>query len=236
MHEGHRQRMLERLMEGADNLQDHELLEILLYNAVPRKNTNPLAHDLLSAFGSLTGVFRAEVEQLKTVTGVGDETARYLRCIGLLLGRIPFGTEEMPSAYNAHEFAPRITERLAPLREEVLEIYCLDAGRKVKCMRRFTTYATDSVRVPLEKIVSFLSSQHPRGIVAAHNHPDGPCTPSREDDEFTARLQMLCSVSGVQLYEHIIVGKDGYYSYYNAGRIEEIRTTFAVEKLLKGFQ
>ena len=66
MHEGHRQRMLQRLGD-AKHLQDHELLEILLFNAIPRKNTNPLAHELLSAFGSLEGVLRAVYEELLRV-------------------------------------------------------------------------------------------------------------------------------------------------------------------------
>ena len=74
MHEGHRKRMLTRLEQGGA-LQDHELLEILLFNAVPRKNTNPLAHELLAAFSSLEGVLGAGTEELMSVKGVGPETA-----------------------------------------------------------------------------------------------------------------------------------------------------------------
>ena len=70
MHEGHRKRMYEKLKNG-DGLYDHEILEILLFNAIPRKNTNPVAHELIKTFGSLSGVFAAEPERLMTVDGVG---------------------------------------------------------------------------------------------------------------------------------------------------------------------
>ena len=71
MHEGHRKRMLERLAQGGENLQEHELLEILLFNAIPRKNTNEIAHNLLNAFGNIDGVFGAEFSQLSEIEGVG---------------------------------------------------------------------------------------------------------------------------------------------------------------------
>ena len=77
MHEGHRKRMLQRLEHG-EGLQDHELLEVLLFNAIPRKNTNPLAHELLTAFSSLGELFGASYEELLDVDGVGPETAAYL--------------------------------------------------------------------------------------------------------------------------------------------------------------
>ena len=75
-------------LSRADGLQDHELLEILLFSAVPRKNTNPIAHELLSAFSTLEGVFRADMEELLSVKGVGKETAAYLKCVGALYARM----------------------------------------------------------------------------------------------------------------------------------------------------
>ena len=79
-HDGHRHRIIEKLDSG--NLCEHEILEILLFNAIPRRNTNELAHRLLAAFGSVRGIFSATVAQLKTVDGVGENVAAYLRCVG----------------------------------------------------------------------------------------------------------------------------------------------------------
>jgi len=87
--------MLQRL-EHAEGLQDHELLEILLFNAIPRKNTNPLAHELLTSFPSMGELFRADYAELLNVDGVGPETAAYLRCIGLLMERIRNRRETPP--------------------------------------------------------------------------------------------------------------------------------------------
>ena len=235
MHEGHRKRMTDRL-ENAGDLKDHELLEILLFNAVPRKNTNPLAHDLLETFGTLTNLFRADVESLKTVKGVGEEVARYLNCIGVLLERIPYEKENLPSAANLYSFSQVLQERFQNLSEEVLEFYCLDNTLKIKYNKRFNIHSEDKVCVPVETINKLIASHRPRGLIAAHNHPAAGSKPSRYDDEFTARLQMICSLNGVVLYDHVIVGTDGSYSYYGAGVIDKMRNQYSLEKLLSGIE
>ena len=81
MHEGHRKRLLEKLKNG-DSLFEHELLEILLFNAYPRKNVNPVAHALLKRFPCINEILNAEVEELTAVEGVGENVALYLKCIG----------------------------------------------------------------------------------------------------------------------------------------------------------
>ena len=233
MHEGHRQRMLERLKK-ADALQDHELLEILLFNAVPRKNTNPLAHDLLSAFVSLEGVLKASCEELMSVKGVGKETAAYLKCVALVLERTARRDTEPPKLFNVRTFSAFLSERLAPLETEVVELFCIDAAERIRTSRRFAAGDALGARVEPEEISRFLALHRPAGLVAAHNHPVSPAVPSDADDRFTAQLQMLCSMNNVRLYDHIIVGTDGVYSYFLVGRMEEIRRNFNMEHLLGG--
>lgn len=234
MHEGHRQRMLQRLNSGEETLQDHELLEILLFNAIPRRNTNDIAHNLLSAFGSLNGVMRASVEQLKTVEGVGAETAAYLRCIALLFGRVRNREEPAMSNFTVEEYTRFIAKRLGGLQVEVIEIYCFDAQKRMQCNKRFTSSRTDSVSIKTEELSRFIVSQHPHGIILAHNHPYAPCDPSEEDERFTAQVMMLCSINNVQFYDHIIVGKDGTYSYFRLGRMEAIRKEYNIFNLRGG--
>ena len=233
MHEGHRQRMLERLLK-ADTLQDHALLEILLFNAVPRKNTNPLAHELLSAFTSLDGVFGADFEELLSVDGVGKETAAYLKCVGLCFERMGKRKRELPKFFNVRDFSEFVSARLAPLDCEALELFCIDANERIRFGKRFSAGDTQRVRVEPEEISRFLATHRPAGLVAAHNHPDSPAVPSDADDRFTAQLQMLCSLNNVRLYDHIIVGTDGTYSYFLVGRMEEIRRAFNVNNLIGG--
>ncbi len=231
MHEGHRQRMLQRL-EHAEGLQDHELLEILLFNAIPRKNTNPIAHALLTAFPSLDEVFQADYSELLNVEGVGPETAAYLRCIGILRERIRSDRDRVPTVFSAGKFSEYLRGRFASLREEVIEIFSIDAQQRVHSSKRFTLSLSDRAAVEPEEINAFLTSRKPAGIVLAHNHPTGPALPSAEDDKFTAQMQVICSMNKIRLYDHIIVGREGTYSYFLVGRMEEIRRKFNLSAIV----
>lgn len=233
MHEGHRQRMLFRL-ENADALQDHELLEILLFNAVPRKNTNPLAHRLLDAFSTLEGVLGAEIAELMSVEGVGRETAAYLKCVGKVFERAGKRKSELPKLFNVRTFSEYVAARLGALDREVVEIFCIDAAEHIRFSKRFAAGDATRARIEPEELSRFLATHLPAGIVAAHNHPSSPAAPSAADDRFTAQLQMLCSMNNIRFYDHIIVGQDGTYSYFLVGRMEEIRRNFNVESLIGG--
>ena len=232
MHKGHRQRILERFRRDEESLQDHELLEILLFNAIPRKNTNEIAHNLLSAFGSLEGVFQADFDALLGVDGIGESTAAYLRCIALFYEKVRFGKKRAPALFSAEGFGAYLTERYSVLSDEVVEIYCLDAHNRIRFSKRFTSNQADKVRLAPEEVSKFIVGQHPYGLVLAHNHPKGNCTPSAADDNFTAQIQMLCSINNIRLYDHLIVGEDGWYSYYLTGRMEEIKRAFSVQNII----
>lgn len=163
MHEGHRQRMLQRL-EDAEHLQDHELLEILLFNAIPRKNTNPLAHELLAEFVSLDGLMRASYEELLNVQGIGKETAAYLRCIAILCERLKKREDPLPRLFNVRDFSGFLFERLAPLKEEVIELFALDAQQHIIAEKRFTVCATDRAALERRRSTSSLPCASLRGL------------------------------------------------------------------------
>ena len=233
MHEGHRQRMIERLREDGV-LQDHELLEILLFNAIPRKNTNPIAHELIRTFGTLRAVMDADLEALARVQGVGRETAAYLRCIGLIGERIFQTGETMPRMFNANAFSEFLEGRMSALTAEVIEIFCIDAEERIFLAQQFAAGEENMASVAPEEIGHFLALNTPVGIVAAHNHPAVPAVPSESDDRFTAQLNLLCALNHVQLYDHIIVGRGGTFSYFREGRLEGIRRRYSMNKFLGG--
>ena len=210
MHEGHRQRMLERLEKAEGSLQEHELLEILLFNAIPRKNTNELAHRLLSAFGSVRAVLQAGMKELAAIPGVGESTAAYLRIIGLFYERADLKAPEPPAAFSFAAFRPYLAERFKDVKEEYVELYSLDARDCVKCVRRF-------------------SSEKP---FRAANHVEGPATPSREDDDFTAQLEILCSMHNVALRDHIICSPEGAFSYFFSGKLNELSARYNIGSVL----
>ena len=232
MHEGHRQRMLERLESAEGSLQEHELLEILLFNAIPRKNTNELAHRLLSTFGSLRAVLGAEMEELKAVPGVGESTAAYLRIIGIFYARAQLKEPELPSAFSFAAFRPFLIERFEGAREEYVELYSLDGKDCVKNVRRFSSEKSFQASVDPKEISRFLVEAKPAAMVAVHNHITGPATPSREDDDFTAQLEILCSMHNVSLRDHIICSPEGVYSYFLSGKLNELSARYSIGNVL----
>lgn len=232
MHEGHRQRMLERLESAEGSLQEHELLEILLFNAIPRKNTNELAHRLLSAFGSLRAVLGAEMAELKAVPGVGESTAAYLRIIGIFYARAQLKEPELPSAFSFAAFRPFLIERFEGAREEYVELYSLDGKDSVKNVRRFSSEKSFQASVDPKEISRFLVEAKPAAMVAVHNHITGPATPSREDDDFTAQLEILCSMHNVSLRDHIICSPEGVYSYFLSGKLNELSARYSIGNVL----
>lgn len=232
MHEGHRKRILERLYGDGENLQDHELLEILLFNAIPRKNTNPVAHALIDAFGSLEGVFSAEIDQLKEVDGVGQSVAEYLKCIGLLFSRVSKSEHVPLSATNLQEFSNILKKRYEDRSTEVVDLFFLDSKCTVKSTYSFNSGDSGKVDVDTGDLNRVLGQHRSEGLVVAHNHPSGICNPSATDDSFTAQLYLLCSANHITLRDHVIVGKNGSYSYFLTGKLETIRHDFNIQKLI----
>ena len=232
MHEGHRQRMMKRLEEAEGSLEEHELLEILLFNAIPRKNTNELAHRLLERFGGIRGVLRADMKALAEVPGVGESTAAYLRIVGLFLARGEVKPAAPPSAFSFASFSDYLKGRFEGVTEEHVELYSLDARDNVKSVRRFTSEKSFQAAVDPKEVSRFIVENKPFAMVAVHNHISGPSTPSREDDDFTAQLEILCSMHHLALRDHIILGKDDVYSYFLSGKLNELSARYNIGNVL----
>lgn len=232
MHEGHRKRMYEKLKNG-DALYDHELLEIFLFNGFPRLNTNPVAHALLDNFGSLSGVFSADINRLKTVKGVGESIALFIKCNGEILQRISTVNNGIAFLNNYDEFKTFVTVRMRGKNEEVLELYFLEKNGKVKRILSFTSADKSKVEVSTSDISTIVAAEKPYGILVAHNHLSGSSSPSANDDRFTNELQLMCSLHNVILYDHCIYASDtNVYSYFTSGRIEGIRRDFSFKQLV----
>lgn len=234
MHEGHRQRMIEKL--AADSmLQDHELLEILLFYAIPRKNTNEVAHDLINACGGLAGVFHADVKTLGSVNGVGKSTAAYLKTIGSIYERI--GTsglfENSHMIFSYRDFSEYAAARYKSMDAEVLELFALDARNRICFVQSFSSGDKDHVELSSTDVSRFISDHGPKGIVIAHNHPGAPAEPSAHDHEFTRLTHLLCSLNNVVLVDHVIIGNDKTYSYYLTGELEKIKDCYDLETMMR---
>ena len=232
MHEGHRQRMYDRFVNG-DSLYDHEILEMFLFNGFPRANTNPIAHALLANFGSLAGVFDASIEQLMTVKGVGKSLALYIKCSAEVFRRINPVNAGIAVLKTYADFKTFATVRMRGRQEEVLEFYFLEKNGKVKRIFTFTDADISKVEVDTNKIAEILVTAKSYGVLVAHNHLSGDSTPSTNDDRFTKELGLLCNIHKVALYDHCIYASDNnIYSYFVDGQIDEIRRDFTFKGLI----
>lgn len=235
MHEGHRSRMYQKLKNG-DNLFEHELLEMLLFNAFPRKNTNPVAHALLKAFGSIRGVLSAEVEELCAVEGVGESVALYLKCIGKCTEYSKTSADVPVAVLKSYEdFKRFVMLRMRGKTQEILELYCLEKSGRIKRIFTFTTNEQSRVEVNSDRVAKAIATVKPYGILIAHNHLSGTSQPSENDDRFTMAVQLMCSMNNVNLQDHCIYASDSnIYSYFFAGKIDKIKNNYSFEKLVDG--
>ncbi len=227
MHEGHRQRMYERLCLG-ENLYDHEVLEILLYYVCPRVDTNPVAHLLLDRFGSLTEVFSASAEELMLVKGVGENVARYLKTVGYCISRSG-KVEGVAVLKNAESCKKLLSLRLNGKTEEFLELYFLEKSGRVKRIFSYTTAERNKVVTNAEIIINNIALCKPYAIIAAHNHLNGSPEPSRQDVGFTRTLQVICSMNNVKLFDHFIyAGAGNIYSFKGEGLLDDIARRYSL--------
>lgn len=222
MHEGHRRRMYAKL-KNDDGLHDHEVLEILLFNAFPRVNTNPVAHALINTFGSLAGVFSADVESLVTVDGVGENVALYIKIVGECMKRTNVHSAGIAVLRNHSDFANFVKARFRGKTAEIIEMYMLGKNGRVKRICPFTNDDLNKVDVNADDIMAVMAAEKPYGIFVAHNHLSGSSKPSERDDKFTAEIQLMCSINNINLLDHMIYSSDeNIFSYYLSGRLVDI--------------
>ncbi len=234
LHFGHRERMIGKFVANPGSMSDHELLEILLFSLVPRKDTNALAHKILRVFGSLGGVFDASVKSLMTVEGVGVRVASGLAVIGETYKRINEQAEK-----NGDEFwtSPVAIEKylkkiFKDCKTEQFILVLLNARYKKITSLAFEDKNRYSVSVDIPEIITAFAVFKPKFAIIAHNHPSENCFPSSQDDFTTKKLNILCELHNVKLSDHLIVTANSVYSYFKEKRMEYIQKTCDLEKLL----
>lgn len=222
-HAGHRRRLMDKLDAGG--LCEHEYLEALLFNVIPRRNTNDLAHRLLARFGSVLGVLEAPFEALRKVEGVGAETASYLYCVGKFckeFTRCDEGKRTFPKMYSHDIFLPFIKRKYADLTYETLDLYLLDENGAIYRCKNFSTGHFGSVCIEPDDFARALLYEQPSGLIIVHNHPTGSCEPSDKDDTMTRTCRVFCLMHNVLLCDHYIYAPNGVFSYYQSGRLKTL--------------
>ncbi len=212
-HAGHRQRLRKRfLKEGSfENFDDHVILEMLLFYAIPQKDTNALAHRLLKQFGSLYEVFEATVDELMEVDGVSENIASFVSAVfqfnkAYIANKYKLKNTFIRTPEDAVNF---FTSRHKDSKEESFSIACLDSNGKVISFDVITTGAIDMVITDNRETVRRIVSNKAVCAAVCHNHPSGVVTPSKTDVETTRQILALMRGFGVMLVDHVIIsGKD----------------------------
>ncbi len=219
IHEGHRQRMKQRFLEeGLNNFTDIQVLEMLLFYAIPRQDTNPIAHALLDRFGSISQVLDAPVEELRKVKGISDhaaillhlvtESARYYQ-VDRSMGEKILTTVQACGEYLAPFFFG--------LQKEVVYLLCLDAKCKVLCCKEVGKGSVNSAGISVRRIVETALAANATTVVLAHNHPSGIALPSSEDYQTTLQVARALRPLDIHLADHIVVADGDFVSMAQSG-------------------
>ena len=223
VHEGHRERMRKRLLqEGADGLANHELLEMLLYGTIPRGDTNEIAHHLLDEFGSISHLIEAEPDEIAKVSGVGLKTGIFLSLLHELVLRYEKEkTTDRPSLVSIQRSVEYCRSLLAFRPTERFYAVYLDSRRMVLHASKVSEGTVNDTSVSPRMIVEQALRYKATGILLCHNHPNGNAKPSFSDIEMTSQLKMMLTPLGVEVIDHVIIGENQYFSFFENDMLRE---------------
>jgi DNA repair protein RadC len=207
---------------GLAGFHDHEVLELLLTFAIPRRDVKPIAKDLLNEFGSLASVFDAPVEALQRIDGIGENAA-------VLVGLMPrlfeyyqssrwvrhetFGSTEAAVAY--------LQALLGTQRNEVFCVLALDSQNRLIAVERVQKGSVNRTAVFPRLVVEASLKHRATAVILAHNHPGGGPLPSSADRLLTGRLRKILADLDIVVHDHIIIaGYNQFYSFAQSGDLE----------------
>lgn len=227
-HENHRERMRMRVRENSlDSLNEHEVLEYLLYPFIPRKDTNGIAHALIAKFGSLSAVLDSDCNALSAVKGMTFNAALYLSSMSSLARRYhasKMGTK--PKMETRGQILEYLKSFMSTLEEERIYAVCVDSAGRLKERCELGRGDSDDCKLRVKELVMLCQNSQTKYVYIAHNHPSGIAKPSVEDIEFTKWAVAALEIMDVLLIDHIIIAKDSSYSFLQDGRLDEFRKSY----------
>ena len=208
LHEGHRNRLKARfLSEGLDSFNDHNILELVLFYALPRKDTNEIAHALINRFGSYAAVFKASVEELRTVPGIGEHAAILIKLFLPVSRRYLHERSEKgrPICDTLDKLLRFAEEEYAGVRLEETRVLLLDSSLRIIDCVKISDGLENAAELQARRLVEAAIRRDAPMAVLMHNHPGGRKLPSGEDYESTLRLVSICETMGIKLLEHVLI-------------------------------
>ncbi|MGN0982397.1 MAG: RadC family protein [Candidatus Limivicinus sp.] len=219
VHDGHRERLKSRFLEhGIDSFNDLNALELLLFYAIPRRDTNVIAHALLDRFGGLSGVFDASIPELTDVPGIGENTALLIKLVPQMMKKCELSkVSDMRSFRKSSQVAQYLIPRFMGEREEMVLLLCLDDRNNMLCCEVLNRGVVNAVDISVRRLVETALKHKASAVVLSHNHPNGVAAPSREDEVFTEKAQDALRLIGIRMTDHIIISDKNYFSMRESG-------------------
>lgn len=223
IHKGHRQRLRDVANKmGINNLPEHQVLELLLSYIIPQKDTNPLAHKLISKFGSLAGVFEADRATLEKVEGIGSVASSFISTLS-----------QIPQIYKTSKIKDKqviscpsqaikyFAQAISIDNVEKFYMACLNSRCEVVSTSSFTNGNNNKIIVDIKELVQIVLNTQATGIIICHTHPEGEAKPSKEDIIYTKRLFITMQSMNIKLLDHIILNEKETFSFLNEGLLDE---------------
>jgi len=212
---GHRERLRVRFREaGADAVSDYELLELVLFRAIPQRDVKPLAKELIAKFGSFAEVVAAPEKRLGEVKGLGEAAITELKVVHAAAGRLARGEvrkRTVLSSWGSVLDYCRTTMAFAD--KEQFRVLFLDKRNQLIADEVQQTGTVDHTPVYPREVVKRALELSATAIILVHNHPSGDPTPSRADIQMTQSIIEVARPLGISVHDHIIVGKEGHASF-----------------------
>lgn len=218
-HVGHRDRLRHRFENGGeDALADYELLELLLFTAIPRKDVKPIAKDLLEKFGTIHKIFMAKNTEIATVKGVSDNTATFIKSVHALQCRaLKRDLINQPILSNWDRLLDYCHAAMAE--DDVEKFRILYLNRKNILIRDeiHTSGTVDAANIYTREILKDAMNIGATALILVHNHPSGDHTPSKADIDITYAIDEAAKPLGITVHDHLIISREGHTSFKNLG-------------------
>lgn len=225
---GHRERVRKKFLEnGFNGLEDYEVLELLLFYVIPRKDTKAIAKELIKKFKTLANVLKADTLELKTIDGLGPVAITFLKMIGALPEKIY--KDELKNQKLIKDDKNKISDKEVLLKflrnkigyEDVEKFYViyLSSSNEVIAFEESSSGTLDRSSIYPREIYKRVIMENAKSIIIAHNHPSGNTCPSKCDIDITNEIAKGLKNFGALLLEHIIITRDSYFSFLEEGLI-----------------
>ncbi|QTD56006.1 RadC family protein [Parasphingorhabdus cellanae] len=218
---GHRARLRGRLLNGGgDTLLDHELVEYLLAIAIPRRDTKPLAKELIETFGGLSALLTADGQSIQKVPGMGETSAAAIKIVqAAALRLISEPIREQPILTSWQALLDYLRADMAHLVHERVRVLHLNSKNRLIRDELVSEGSIDQAAIYTREVIKRALELGSAAIILVHNHPSGDSAPSRQDIAITKDICDAGRKLGIAVHDHIIIGKDGHTSFRSKGLI-----------------